>query len=123
MIKYHVRVINRFIGLHCWPEAPEQVKFLRDLHRHEFYIRTEVEVEHHDREIEFFILKGNIDKIINEEFGEEQIKNLGRKSCEEIATIVHSRLNHHASCHGRSMKIEVLEDDENGAVVHFPTTE
>ena len=124
MINQKIRVLNRFAGLHCWPEAPEQVKFLRDLHRHEFYIHTEIEVEHEDRELEFFIFKETIDEIIDAQFGSERIKNLGRLSCEEIATRIHQELINRLPYLGsRSATISVFEDNENGAVVNFSPKE
>ena len=119
-INYQIRVTNQFDGLHCWPEAPEQVKFLRTLHRHQFCIYTEMEVKHDDRELEFFIFKETIDEIIEEQFGDARIKDLGRISCEEIATTIHeSLIGRLEYLRDRSATISVFEDDENGAVVKF----
>lgn len=60
----HVIVRTQFEALHCWPDAPEMVEFLRHPHRHIFYVTVGVMVEHGDRAVEFFILKRQVESII-----------------------------------------------------------
>ena len=50
-----INVVNRFNGIHCWPDAPEPVGFLRNHHHHLFVVYTQIDVNHDDRELEFLI--------------------------------------------------------------------
>ena len=49
-----------FQGLHCWPEAPEPVSFLRTLHRHVFEVEAEFAVGHGNRQLEFFMVQADV---------------------------------------------------------------
>jgi hypothetical protein len=101
-----VVVSLRHEAVHHWPECPiEDVKFLRDKHRHEFHIVASKAVTHTDRDVEIIMLKRRIKAYIEDSFG----KDFGRMSCEDIATdlLMHFDL---VSC-------SVLEDGENGANV------
>ena len=99
-------------GLHHWPDCPiEEVSYLKNLHRHLFYITCKKEVSHADRDIEIIQLKHKIKEFLNRIWGHEVYKChfFGRMSCEEIAMelITNFGLNY----------CEVLEDNENGAEV------
>jgi hypothetical protein len=90
-------------GIHHWPECNiEEVLFLRDKHRHIFYITVVKEVTHNDRDIEIIKLKREIKKYL----GNEPI-DFGRKSCEDIAEDILKKYN--------CSEVIVLEDNENGA--------
>lgn len=114
-----IRVINSFIGTHCWKAAPSTVEFLRYPHRHQFSVHTEIDVTHNDREIEFFLLQRDIDLIIAKCFGSEQTKQLGTTSCEQIAEAIHQDLIKIEQYRNRLIKISIFEDNENGAIVSF----
>ena len=104
----------QFEGLHCWPEAPDEVFFLRNLHRHIFHVRARMNVSHLDREMEFILVKRQLEKYVKENFFEGGI-SLGRKSCEEMAGML---MHHIAEKYNRSMVlVEVSEDGENGAIM------
>jgi hypothetical protein len=91
--------------LHAWPSCPhEEVAYLRSSHRHVFHITAKKKVEGHDREIEFIMLKHQI-----EAFVKELPFNLGSASCEDLASLLVGKFQLH-SC-------EVSEDGENGAEV------
>lgn len=51
-----VIVTFREAGLHKWSGAPENVIYLKYVHRHLFHWRVEVGVEHSDRQVEFHTL-------------------------------------------------------------------
>ena len=40
-------------GIHCYPDAPDDVSYLRSPHRHLFHFKVGVPVNHANREIEF----------------------------------------------------------------------
>jgi hypothetical protein len=60
-MKKFIEVTWQFEGLHCWPSAPDEVAFLRSPHRHIFHCRARLEVFHQDREVEFILLKRNLE--------------------------------------------------------------
>ena len=36
LVRRWIRVRTTFEGFHCWPSAPNEVAFLRNVHRHLF---------------------------------------------------------------------------------------
>jgi 6-pyruvoyl-tetrahydropterin synthase len=101
-----------FIGYHRWPNAPRDVAFLRDRHRHRFNVLVEVGVNHDDRDVEFISLKRQVDTHVHKLLGEFDDDQW---SCEEFARKLATRLKKHA---GRDVRrVEVSEDGENGAIV------
>ena len=109
-------VTTQFEGLHRWKDAPDEVAFLRAYHRHIFHIRFEVEVVEEDRELEFILLKRELEHLV-------QLLLVGRnldESCESIAKNIvdfMTRVGH--MCEGRAARCEVSEDGENGAIVEI----
>lgn len=96
----------QFEGVHCWADCPfEEVHFLRDKHRHIFYVEAEKEVFHNDRDIEIIMLKREMEKYSKE------IYDYGTSSCEMIAENLLQRFSL-KSC-------SVLEDNENGAKIYI----
>lgn len=55
-----IRVTGEFYGVHHWPQAPEEVEHLRNLHAHTFKVSAELYVDHGNRHVEFFIAKRNL---------------------------------------------------------------
>lgn len=97
-------------GIHCWPECPiEEVKFLREPHRHLFHIRASKEVSHNDRDIEIIKLKRDIRAYLWETYGDGRQCQFDRMSCEDLAEEILKEFNCEV--------VEVLEDNENGAIV------
>lgn len=99
-------------GIHNWPQCPfEEVSYLRDPHRHMFHIKAHVLVNHHDRDVEFIMLKNMITEYLTQEYYSSQHKALyfGAMSCEMIAHDLIQKFD--------LWKCEVSEDGENGAIV------
>ncbi len=104
-LKTLVWIRTTFEGFHRWKDAPEDVKFLRDFHRHIFEVELGVAVNNDDREIEFFQFKRKVDMYINTHYKNEYFD----LSCEMVARKL---LNFfHADF------VKVSEDGENGATV------
>lgn len=103
-----IYVKNQFKGFHKYVNAPEEVAFLRNLHRHIFHIKTTIEVSSCDRELEFFMVQQEVDDIIKEWV------NLEGMSCEQMASTILKALHQK---HPKAMSCDVSEDGENGAVV------
>lgn len=97
---------------HCYPKAPEEVKFLRNEHRHLFKFKIYLEVYGDNRDVEFIMFKREVEDIINNMF-----TNLKEKSCEMISNYLHGEI--FKLYPDRDMLIEVSEDGENGSMYHY----
>jgi hypothetical protein len=93
-------------GVHQWNNASGKVEYLRNLHHHYFFFKVWVSVDSDDREIEFILLRGELESFVN---------TLGEKvgSCEmmirEILNYLRDKYPH------RKYKIDVSEEGINGA--------
>jgi len=103
-MKTEIIVTFQVEGFHFWKNAPDEVAFLRDNHRHIFHITAYKEVSHSDRDIEFILLKREMKK----QFPYEPFQ-FGEMSCEMIASAL-VKVFDLSAC-------EVWEDKENGAIV------
>ena len=105
-------VRTQFEGFHCWPDAPEEVKFLRFPHRHLFKVACHFTVKHNDRDLEFFIVQ----KAIKEKINLLVAKAPDNASCETMARFL---LNSLLEEQYPVFKVTVSEDGENDAVVEI----
>jgi hypothetical protein len=106
-------IINLDIeGFHYYKEAPKQVEFLRNNHRHIFNIKIGYKVDDLNREKEIFIQTALIQDYLNETYGVPC--HFEQMSCEMIA----KELLEFASC-DNAVWCEVLEDNKGGAKVEL----
>jgi len=130
-MKKYIKIQFNMPGFHFWKKAPTQYSFLRNKHRHMFYWTVVVSVKDSDREIEFIDLKDWFMHFLKEEFGYLTGENqgflnkhldFGGLSCENIAQATHDLVDK-IDCDLMSSEqiksIEVLEDNENGALIEF----
>ena len=107
-----IKVRTSFIATHCWPDAPDEVDFLRNPHRHTFNIIAIIPVDHDDRELEYFmVIRRIIDTITRLIIPDWK----GTESCEMIAEVIATRLSIIYDRDG--ITVEVNEDGENGSIV------
>ncbi len=104
-----------FEGVHCWPEAPDEVAFLRNPHRHIFHVEAHVVVQHNDRDVEFVMLKHKLDKRLSVELDDNGVWQMGRKSCEDVAEMLMVSLI--SWYPNRAVAVSVFEDGENGCTI------
>ena len=97
-------------GFHAYPQAPGEVSYLRQRHRHLFYIKAGLQVFHDDREVAFHMFQNWISSL----FGTDL--ELDNQSCEMIAQALLDRILANYGEH-RDAMVEVSEDDECGAVI------
>lgn len=99
-------------GIHCYPAAAdlEGVEFLQYPHRHMFHFRVEMEVFHDDRDIEFILLKRELEQLFN-----AGVMQLDYKSCEMVAVELIEYIQKEYP--NRWTSVSVSEDHENGATV------
>ena len=115
-----VRCNLQFEGIHCYPEAPLEVAYLREPHRHIFNVEVEMDVFNDDREIEFIMLGHQIKKYIKSfSHDEHAVVQLGSWSCEKVANAIAGELFNTIPRSGqRDIIVTVMEDGENGATVY-----
>lgn len=111
-----------FEALHRYPDAPEEVEYLKNPHRHIFKVRVDIEVHHDDREIEFIMFKHFLQ-------GLPKAYDLDFMSCEMLCDFFHEKICEEYDLNNvrdintppRRVTIEVSEDGENGAVkTYYP---
>jgi len=93
--------------IHKYPEAPEEVGYLKNSHRHIFFFRIYLEVQSNDREIEFIKFKHYVNSILPKDG-----TDINSSSCEMLAEWLYNAIS--KVYPKRKMKIIVSEDDENG---------
>jgi len=104
-MKKNIIIKTSFPATHHWPECPiEEVSFLRDEHRHVFYVTMKWRVDHNNRQIEFIQQKMRVDEHLESFYAN---KSLGRVSCEDIAEALLKEF--------KANYVSVFEDNENGA--------
>lgn len=114
-----ITVRTSFQGIHCWKDAPEQVAFLRYPHRHVFHVAVMCHVTHADRELEFFMVRQEVDSFLVDRFPPyhekmPDLRQLGQSSCETVADDIRLYL---LALYKRNFSVSVKEDDENSATV------
>jgi hypothetical protein len=97
-------------GLHCWPDAPNDKFYLRNFHRHMFYITLVKRVLGDNREIEFISLKEDGLSWFTSTFHwSKGCYDLGERSCEQIGLLLMDFFD--LDC------CKVFEDNENGSIL------
>ena len=111
-MKIFIKIKTQFEFVHCWKNAPEEVSYLRNPHRHDFFVTCEIEVFHNDRELEFFMVLHRLEHYIKA----VMIPNCDiTTSCERFAEEI---LNYLIDTYGkRKIKVEVSEDGKSSAIV------
>lgn len=96
------------IGMHYWKAAPTKRAYLRDNHRHKFFVIASIDVEHNDRDIEFH----DFLDFCKKDFPSGQ---LGGQSCETLAEYLIERIQ--KKYPNRGIVVQVWEDNEVGAIL------
>jgi len=98
-------------GIHMYPDAPEEVSFLRQPHRHMFHFKVHLEVFHNDRDVEFIMFKRELEGLYS-----SGILQFDYKSCEMLAEDMERYIL--TKYPGRMYTVNVSEDNENGAILY-----
>ena len=112
-VKKNIWVTFQKEGIHKYPDAPDEVDFLRYPHRHMFHFKVQIEVYNDDRDIEFFIFKRWLESLYADD-----ILQLDYKSCEMMADDLAKQIKDKYP--DRQLSIDVSEDGENGCHVEYP---
>lgn len=110
MIKM-ISVSTDFYATHCYPDAPDEVSFLRNVHRHKFFVVCKIQVFHNDRDLEFIMVKNRLYDYITKDLLTDKDISV---SCESIGEYI---FNWAKRVYGDNRKVfvSVYEDNENGA--------
>lgn len=113
-------------GIHRYPAAETDpklatgdqydVSFLAYPHRHTFHFRVWISVFHDDRDLEFIQFKRWLEQLYT---GASSVLSLDYKSCEMMADDLYVQIADRYP--GRSVWIEVSEDNENGCFIKYDT--
>ena len=106
----YIWITTSFEGFHKYPNAPKEVAFLKNEHRHIFHIKVWIEVFHNDRDIEFILFKRYVNTLIKK-------NNFDFKSCEMISDDLQKKISQKYP--NRKINIEVSEDLENGSYKEY----
>jgi hypothetical protein len=112
LVNKRIFVTFRRKGFHAYPGAPEDVGYLEQRHRHIFWFKVVIDVHHENREIEFHQFLNWLESLYDTNNLE-----LNNKSCEMISTELYSHIL--ARYGNRYVRIEVVEDGENGCETEF----
>ena len=103
-MKKYITINLQYEATHYWKECEiKDVLFLKNEHRHIFFIKCYKEVLHNNRDIEIILFKNKILKYLQDKF-KNKFENM---SCEDIAENLITEF--------KLSECEVLEDNENGA--------
>lgn len=117
-MKKYIECALSIEGIHRWESCNiEEVKYLRDYHRHLFEISVIKEVTHSNRDIEFIQFKHKIFSYLKEQYWSiaHNCCFFGNSSCEMIAEELIRKF-------GLS-RCSVKEDGENGALLEVESNE
>jgi hypothetical protein len=95
---------------HRYPDAPNEVSFLKNLHRHLMKVKVAIQVVGNEREIEFFMFQRKVN-----EYLEHHIPD--NKSCEAISDLLATEIK--LDYPDREIRIEISEDGENSSYCEY----
>lgn len=116
-IKKRLIVTFEAVGYHCYLNAPAQVDFLQNNHRHLFCFLIEFQVFDDNREKEFFLLQRRMRRYLQDAYPHSEHPEefqFGGLSCEMLASNMLNRFQAD-DC----VAVEVWEDRENGARIEI----
>jgi len=118
-VSQYVEVRFQVVGFHSWPDAPKELLFLRNVHRHTFHFRVRASVKHTDRAIEFTVMKRYLYEVIISHFGPNCAADFGSKSCEMLAQWLHDNAKEYTD---EIVEIGVSEDGEFEGILQWHQT-
>lgn len=99
-------------GFHFYENAPEEVSFLKDNHRHTFNFEVRYKVDHLDREREIFICRDQLIGFLKDAYGTPCV--FENMSCEMIAKELLDMFREDGCYY-----VKVMEEDTGGAIIEI----
>lgn len=112
-MKRFIKVTTQFEGWHYYKDAPIEVGFLSNLHRHMFHVEAKISVPHDNRALEFFIVKHFLEDTLRKKWPDGELKGM---SCEMIAYEIYKLISTQYKIRS-GVSVYVSEDGENGGGV------
>ena len=116
----YIKVSFQKEGIHKFPGADtnpkyatgnwDDVSFVGYPHRHIFHFYVTLSVTHNDRDVEFIQFKRELERLFT-----KNVLHLDYQSCEMIAENLINYIEEHYP--NRGVRVEVYEDNENGAIL------
>lgn len=114
----YIWVTTDFVALHQWKDAPDDVDYLRNVHRHKFNVKVKLQITG-DRQLEYHQVKKVVDNYIDVVASEYIMDHYNRViigSCEEFAErLAYILLLEYGTQH---LTVCVDEDGECGSEYH-----
>ena len=112
----NIFVKEKITAMHKWKDPDSRVDFLGNDHVHDFIYTVSCSVEHDDREIEFYLLRNDVKKILLKYSKVNGIAQFGGRSCEMLAR---EMLGWLIDKYGfKNWCVTVAENPQQGASVH-----
>lgn len=105
-------VTHSLPGFHRYPDAPDEVAYLRNEHRHMFNIKLTMAVKHDNRDVEFHMFKNHLVRTLGTHL------TIDYKSCEMVARELLNWMESEYPDRGY-YAAEVNEDGECGAFLEI----
>lgn len=116
-----IKIKTDFVGYHKYPTASidhsNAIAFLENLHRHKFYVYLTLETQHSDREKEFFIVKEQLERIIEQLKLFTSVNSTTNMSCEMMAEFIYKGMSQYYDLENEFCEIKVSEDNENSVIL------
>jgi len=100
-------------GFHRYPDAPDDVAYLKLEHRHLFKFKVSIQVFHDNRELEFHQFLNWLESLVGTTI------SVDHKSCEMISDDLAKTISDRYP--NRFLQIEVWEDGECGSITSYNT--
>ena len=110
------------VGFHAYHNAPKEVEYLQNVHRHRFNFKVGIAVTALDRDLEFHMVKRQLLLMLGKTFPKygDSINNeydFRGMSCETMGNKLFARI--HAEWPTRDVQIEIDEDGEAGMILYY----
>lgn len=115
-ISKSIIVRTQFEAIHRWKDAPEEVFFLRNFHRHLFKLSIQISVDGLDRELEYFMVLNRLNEFLRNNFKKDQGIDA---SCETMGMLILDNFLLPTYGKNRKYKVEVSEDGENSGLLEY----
>ncbi len=107
----YAKIYGEFEALHKYTNAPEEVSYLRNEHRHLFKVIIQIEQFHNNRDIEYYMFKTWLNIMLY--YMDKPITWSCEMYCDHLSKLIEDKYG------ARKLRIEVNEDNMEGAICEY----